>query len=163
MGKFKDKHGHSRWQEARQDVKNYIGTHESAMPILKAIVKIAVPRAGSVIEAIEEVKASKLPQIDKVAINKRLDQLLEDLDEDGVPDSLQSSTDSTDFPGKKFITPILLVVVMANYFHLQLCTMYNWAPVAPDQMELAGELMWSSIGLWQGGRILNNVILNKKK
>jgi hypothetical protein len=161
MGKFKDRVGHTRWQEARNDIRNWIADNPRALPILNGVIKVAVPRVASVMEAIEEVKESKVSAVDKKAIEARLLQLSEDLDGDGIPDALQDP--QTDFPGKKYITPVLLLVIMFNYFHLQLCTMYNWAPVEPSQMELAAEMMWTSVGLWQGGRILNNFVLNKKK
>jgi len=153
MGKFKDKNGHSRWAEARSDIGTFIDKHgEKAGPVLRALIKVAVPRAGAVIDAIAEVRDSKMSALAKDKTIEHLTGILDDLDGDGMPDIIQNIPN--DFALKKYITPLLIVLSALNYIHLQILELYQIREVPAHMMEMASGMLWSSIGLWQAGRIL---------
>jgi hypothetical protein len=82
MGKFKDEHGHNRWQEAKKDVREFLAKHPGiAGDILEAVLEIACPRIADVVEAIRKVKNCEAPASQKIAVVKALKQLKKDLDE----------------------------------------------------------------------------------
>lgn len=133
MGKFKNKHGHTRWQEGRKDIKNFIDKHGDEIgPFVKAIAKVAVPRAGMAIEAIEEIRQSKAPKETREKAMKALGELIDDLDDDPLMDDQQSytavdpiATNSGDIAkvinstwASKFIMPVVLVLVTILFFGL---------------------------------------------
>lgn len=83
MGKFKDKHGHTRWQEGKKDVKAFIEKHGDEIgPIAKAVLKVAAPRVSHVLDAIQEVRQSKAPASQKEKAVAALEQLIDDLNGD---------------------------------------------------------------------------------
>ncbi len=158
MGKFKDKHGHSRWAEAQSDISRFINEHgEKAGPVLRAIIKVAVPRAGAVIDAISEVRDSKMTSVVKEKTIEHLTAVLESID-----DEKPVSDPTGDFAFKKYITPVLIVLSVINYAHLQILTLYNIRPVPEQMMNMANEMLWTSIGLWQVGRIVVNHAKTKR-
>lgn len=80
MGKFKDKHGHTRWQEGRKDVREFLEKHPGiAGDILQAVLDIACPRIGDIVEAIRKVKNSEVPASEKIRIIAALKRLKKDI------------------------------------------------------------------------------------
>lgn len=83
MGKFKDEHGHNRWQEARKDVREFLDKHPGiAGDILEAVLEITCPRLSDVVEAIRKVKNSEVPASEKIAVISALKKLKKDLHEE---------------------------------------------------------------------------------
>jgi hypothetical protein len=118
MGKFKDRRGHSRWKEAKKDVREFIDRHDDqAGPILKGIVKVVAPRAGHILDAIEEVKNARAASEDKERTLQALERTLEDLDEDPEPQAPVEAPVVD--PGKianstvisKYLSSVVLVLV----------------------------------------------------
>jgi hypothetical protein len=153
MPRFRDKHGHTRWQGSRKKIREFIDKHdEKAGPILKAVIGTAMPRVGRIIDAIEEVRASKMTSVAKEETLSYLEQLMDDVEDDEAG----TGQIPNDFPLKKYITPILVAVAVINYFHLQVLVLYGIRPVPPEMMEMATGAFWTAMGLWQAGRIINN-------
>lgn len=150
MGKFKDKNGHSRWQEGKADVKAFLDRNSDAVgPVLKGIVKVAVPRAAHVLEAIDEVKAAKSNSSAKQKAMDALGQLLEDLDDDDAPagDSQPSPSASVDYDQlvnstkvSKFLTPVLICIVsliFAGMWITEIAHYWGFLPAGVDPMDKA--------------------------
>lgn len=154
MPRFRDKHGHTRWQGSRKKIREFIDKHdEKAGPVLRAVINVTMPRVGKVIDAIEEVKASKMTSVAKEETVSYLEQLIDDLEDD---EAAAGGAIPNDFPTKKYITPILVALVVLNYFHLQILVLYGIRPVPEHMMDMATTAFLSAIGLWQTGRIINN-------
>lgn len=130
-GKFKDRNGHTRWQEAKGDIKAFVQEHkDEILPIVKAIVKTAAPpRVTQLIQAIDEIKASRLPAKAKETALQHINSLLDDTDDEG--DEIALATSTEDMPGvdltkvvnstwlSKYITPVFTVLT-----GLQMVAMY---------------------------------------
>jgi hypothetical protein len=119
MGKFKDRRGHSRWQEARNDIKAFIDKHDDqAGPILKGLAKVVAPRAAHIIDAISEVREARADKAAKERTLAALQQTLDDLDDDDAPESIEASPLAID-PNKlanstavsKYLSSVVLVLV----------------------------------------------------
>lgn len=83
MGRFKNKNGHSRWQEGKKDIKAFVDKHgDDIGPIARGILKVAAPRVSDVLETIREVRNSKAPANIKEKAMSALNQLVDDLDDD---------------------------------------------------------------------------------
>ena len=82
MGKFKDQHGHTRWKEARNDVKEFVKNHrEEIGDVLETVLEVACPRIADIVEAIQKIKSSNATREEKKAAIYALKQLKSDIDE----------------------------------------------------------------------------------
>lgn len=83
MGRFKDEHGHTRWQEGRKDVREFLDKHPGlAGDILEAVLEVACPRIADVVEAIRNVRNCEAPANQKRLAIAALKKLKADLNEE---------------------------------------------------------------------------------
>jgi hypothetical protein len=130
MGKFKDKRGHTRWQEAKSDVKQFLDKHgDDIAPVAKAVVKIAIPRVANVIDLIDAVKTNRkgsATERDKAVA--ALETLLDDLDDDedqglrseAMPLEGPANTDLLKLVNStwasKYIGPVVMILMTILFF-----------------------------------------------
>jgi hypothetical protein len=83
MGRFNDEHGHTRWQEGKKDVREFLNKHPGiAGDILEAVLEITCPRIADVVEAIRKVRNCEVPASEKIAAISALKKLKKDLNEE---------------------------------------------------------------------------------
>lgn len=164
MGKFKDKHGRTRWQEAKSDVKTFLDKHgDDIGPVVKAVVKVAVPRVANVVDLVDEIKRSRKGTAnEKAKVISALESLLEDLDDDDEdPDGQalafasekQDPVDMTKLVNStwasKFIGPVVMVLMSLLFFatwatEIAVCWGANVQPV-PIEDKTTISLVFSAL------------------
>lgn len=172
MGKFKDKHGHSRWQEGKKDIKSFVDKHgDDIGPIARGILKVAAPRVSDVLETIQEVRKSKAPASVKEKAMSALNQLVDDLDddEDGSDIGQISYTAATDTgPDRsvdvlktlnstgvsKYMSTAILILVAIIFFGMwvtEIAYYWGFSPKQVDPIDKAtiSAVFGSLIGLRQ--------------
>lgn len=167
MGKFKNKTGHTRWQEGKSDVKRFLDKHgDEIAPVVKGIVKVAVPRAAIVIDLIEAVQKSRASEAEKKKALAPLEALLDDLDDDDAEHTppnnyaaeaperapveigeLLKLVDGT--KASKFITPAITILITLLYLAMwatNLCANWGMSVKPFDTVQMAEvSLVFSTI------------------
>lgn len=163
MGKFKDRRGHSRWQEARNDIREFIDKHDDqAGPILKGLAKVVAPRAAHIIDAISEVRQAKADKATKEKALSALEQTLDDLDDDDAPELdgqgqapvLDPSKIANSTVVSKYLSSVVLVlvtIIFTGMWATEIGHYWGLCPTGVDPLDKAtiSAVFGSLVGLRQ--------------
>ncbi len=154
----------ARRQEVVSNIRTFIDKHDDeVLPVVRAVTRVAAPRVQNVIDAIREVRDSKMQKESKAITIDHLSELADLVDDAQIdPSQLMNSTLISKWTSP-FIN-VMVAIICFGAYATNIAHYWGWLPNAvPDKEMMAITGMFTALNIartWGRSEVKKQIIQN---